>query len=88
MKITVTLTIDEYTLLEESGQGNLQDAINQELGWLHDSGMLVDHWTFDANEQQKTQKEAPALSDKIAVAETRIPNLSPGSTSQGEKERA
>ena len=56
MKINVTLTIDEDAIRAESQQENLQDAINQELGWLYDSGMFVDHWSFDAGEQAKTNQ--------------------------------
>ena len=44
--IVVTLTINEDTIKETSGCDNLTDAINQELGWLSNSGMTVDHWTL------------------------------------------
>lgn len=45
-KITVTLNVDEAAVMAESGQNNLEDAIRQELGWLHDSGMFVDSLSF------------------------------------------
>lgn len=45
-QITVTLNIDESALQAESSLDNLEEAINQELGWLHDSGMYVEAWSF------------------------------------------
>ena len=45
-RITVTLNIDEAALKAESSLDNLEEAINRELGWLHDSGMFVEAWSF------------------------------------------
>ena len=45
-KIHVTFLVDEKTLLKESGQTSLEAAISQEMGWLHDSGILLDSWQF------------------------------------------
>ena len=53
MKIQVTFDIHEDTLLKESEQETLKDAIDQELGWLHDSGMYAESWEVLSPEQQK-----------------------------------
>lgn len=56
-KINVTLNIDEETLLKESEQGsmdNLEAAISQELGWLRDSGMSVEQWSFANKTPEKS----------------------------------
>lgn len=55
-QIQVTLHMDEETLLQESGQSHLEDAISQELGWLHDSGLLVDNWSFVNQGEEKEQQ--------------------------------
>jgi len=47
-KIYVTFMVDKETLLKESGQSSLEEAISQEMGWLHDSGIFLDSWSFDA----------------------------------------
>lgn len=54
-QIIVTLQVDEDTVMNESGQNNLDDAISQELGWLHDSGMFVESWSF--LEPEKSREE-------------------------------
>ena len=59
-RITVTLNVDESILLEESGQENLNDAISQELNWLHDSGMYVQGWEF-LNQREQEKKPEPEL---------------------------
>ena len=56
-KITVTLDVDESTILKESGQDNLSDAISQELNRLNDSGMYVDEWHFNEQEKELTSPE-------------------------------
>lgn len=45
-KIQVTIDVYEETILEESGLDNLDEAIDQELHWLHDSGMAVESWDY------------------------------------------
>lgn len=55
-KIHVTLNVDEETILNESGQENLDDAISQELGWLHDSGISLENWSYaDPEKEQEGQ---------------------------------
>lgn len=48
-EITVTLHIDEDVLMnitKDTGVHTLDEAISQELGWLHDSGMSVETWSY------------------------------------------
>lgn len=45
-QITVTLNVFEDIILEESCCETLGDAISQELGWLRDSGMVVEKWEY------------------------------------------
>lgn len=45
-QIHVTFNIDETAIMNESGQANLDDVISQELGWLHNSGISVESWSF------------------------------------------
>ena len=52
-KIHVTLNVDEETILKESDQENLDDAISQELGWLHDSGITLENWSFADPEKER-----------------------------------
>ena len=52
-KIHVTLNVDEETILKESDQENLDDAISQELGWLHDSGISVENWSYADPEKER-----------------------------------
>lgn len=41
-RVTVVLDVDETIIKDVSGHESLEAAVAQELGWLHDSGMLVD----------------------------------------------
>lgn len=60
MKINVILDVDEKIVLEESGQPTLTEAIGQELGWLRDSGMFVDRWSYLEQEKERgTPAEDP-----------------------------
>lgn len=74
-KIQVTLHIDDHILMDESQQASLSDAIDQELGWLHDSGMFVEGWSFIEREQapkaKANTKSAIPLDDQIRNASTR-----------------
>ncbi len=45
-RIQVIIDVYEETILEESGLDNLGEAIDQELHWLHDSGMAVESWDY------------------------------------------
>ena len=59
-KIEVVLNVDEDVLLNESGQESLDDAVAQELGWLQDSGLSVESWSFadpDLNREQRLINE-------------------------------
>ena len=62
-KIAVTFGVDDDAILGESGQECLEDAITQELGWCHDSGMLVESWQFidDANSISKSNGRVKCL---------------------------
>lgn len=51
-KITVTLQVDESALKAESSMDNLEEAINRELGWLHESGMYAESWSFSEPQQE------------------------------------
>ena len=42
----VIIDVYEETIREESGLDNLNEAIDQELNWLHDSGMAVEAWDY------------------------------------------
>lgn len=46
VRITATIEVFEDEIRAESGIEDLSDAIRQELGWLHDSGMVVENWEF------------------------------------------
>lgn len=54
-KIDVRLNVHKESVLAESGQESLEDAITQELGWLQDSGMSVESWSF--SEKEKNYRE-------------------------------
>ena len=43
-RILAEIEVFEETLMEESGGATFEDAVNQELGWLHDSGMICTSW--------------------------------------------
>lgn len=45
-KIKVIIEVYEDAIKAETGIDDLPDAIRQELGWLHDSGMVVENWEF------------------------------------------
>ena len=55
-RIEVVLNVDEEIILNESGQESLEDAIAQELGWLHDSGLSVESWSFAEPELNREQR--------------------------------
>ena len=54
-KIQVTLNIDDEMLLKESNTSFLEDAINHELGWLRDSGMYAESWSFIEPHEKQMQ---------------------------------
>lgn len=43
-RILVELEVFEEALMAASESENFEDAVNQELGWLHDSGMICTGW--------------------------------------------
>ena len=44
-KIRVELLVDEDVLMGEADYtDSFPEAVSGELGWLRDSGMIVDHW--------------------------------------------
>ena len=48
-KICVIFEVDEDVLLNEvngTGVETLSEAISQELGWVADSGIIVESWEF------------------------------------------
>lgn len=45
-KITVVIDVLEDEIKAKSGIEELSDVIRQELGWLRDSGMIVESWEF------------------------------------------
>ncbi len=45
-KIMAIIEVYENEIKAKSGQEELSDAITQELGWLHDSGMAVETWDY------------------------------------------
>ncbi len=45
-KIKVIIDVNEEAIKAESDLEDLDDAIRQELGWLHDSGMTVESWEY------------------------------------------
>lgn len=45
-KIKAIIEVFEEEIRAETGIDDLSDAIRQELGWLHDSGMFVESWEF------------------------------------------
>ena len=45
-RIQVIIDVYEETIREESRLDNLNEAIDQELNWLHDSGMAVEAWDY------------------------------------------
>lgn len=78
-RIIVTLNVDEDTVLNESGQNNLNDAISQELCWLHDSGMFVEEWVFSEPEKSREEQynriaentKHPPIENRIEAASGR-----------------
>ena len=70
-RVYVTLIVDENAIKESSGLENLDEAISQELGWLHDSGMFVEGWSFSAPEKGKGAEGLTAveLEDRAAFLE-------------------
>lgn len=63
-KIQVTINVDDDAILAESGQSGLEDAIRQELGWLHDSGMFVESWSFLEEEREQHTSGTPDLTEE------------------------
>lgn len=70
-QILVTLNVDEEAIQNASGCDCLEDAVSQELGWLHDSGMFVENWCFVNSEKGQRREALPAelLEDKSAFLE-------------------
>ncbi len=69
-KVYVTLNIDEEVLLQESGQPSLEDAVSQELGWLRDSGMILDDFSFAPPALVKNE-----LADEITVRASHLAGM-------------
>lgn len=58
-QITVTINIDEDVIRNETkdtGATTLDEAISQELEWLHDSGMYIEAWSYTEPEKGITQQ--------------------------------
>ncbi len=70
-RIYVSLVVDEEAIKEASGLESLDEAIAQELGWLHDSGMFVEGWNFSVPEKGKGAEglTAEELEDRAAFLE-------------------
>lgn len=66
-QITVTLNVDEDIVMAESGLDNLEEAIRRELGWLLDSGMSVESWSF--SDQEKYPSKVHCLSEEFEGAD-------------------
>lgn len=45
-KIEVIIDVYEEDIKAESGLNSLDEAIDSELNWLHDSGMAVETWDY------------------------------------------
>lgn len=45
-KIKVILDVSEADVKEAARLDSLPEAISQELGWLHDSGMFAETWDY------------------------------------------
>lgn len=43
-RILAEIEVFEETLMQEAETATFEDAVNQELGWLHDSGMICTSW--------------------------------------------
>ena len=66
-EILVRISVDEKAILGEAGQECLEDAITQELGWLHDSGMVVDGWEFVDEKELVQAVPEPVSNEKAQV---------------------
>lgn len=71
-KIQVTIHVDDDAILKESGQSDLESAIRQELGWLYDSGMSVENWSFLEKDRDLQESPNPAPQFKAATLLTCI----------------
>lgn len=56
-RILVELEVFEEALMAAFESENFEDAVNQELGWLHDSGMICTGW----KEVQLHKEATPVL---------------------------
>jgi len=72
-QINIVLNVDEDIIINESDQANLNDAILQELGWLHDSGMFVESWSFvDPEKNSEKDDKVQELSVKTKLGEIAV----------------
>lgn len=65
-KIHVILSIDKDIIAKQMNyEESLQETISRELGWLHDSGMYVDTWSFaqDNTIVQQQPSRKPLVTD-------------------------
>lgn len=57
MKINVQIEVDTSTLMDAADNcSTIDEAISQELGWLHDSGMSIVQWN-------QINEDSPALAE-------------------------
>lgn len=78
-KIHVVLELNKDILLRSSDDTaelgrpsyELEDAINGELGWLHDSGMYVDSWSFA--QENPIQKQQPSREPLVTEGVLKLP---------------
>ena len=58
-KIHAVLSIDKKILFDSMpGKGSLEEIIPRELGWLHDSGIYMDSWSFAHEGSVKEQQSS------------------------------
>ncbi len=81
-KVNVILNVDEDVIKSASGLNSLDEAITQELGWLQDSGILVEKWYFEDKINRTTESKTGILKEikKLAEENLREPNDNIGYT--------
>ncbi len=63
-KFKITVNVDEDILRSESKIGNAHDAIMQEAGWMHDSGIFVES-VSEVQEQGENRKFTDLTKEEI-----------------------
>lgn len=70
-KIYAALSVDEEILLketEDTGVESFSEAVNQEFGWLHDSGISVDAWVTDDPGKLLTPEQLFPIHERVEKA--------------------